>query len=125
MLVSKKIDTVDSIFYTQMEELAVERYFEIEDRIPEFFLELVSLNREKLVDYNVDTLLDLTSNVYTDPINAVAELSVTVKYYSDEQARWIYKAYSCYLDDCGKRLVEDSEQQHEFRDRVDHWLALW
>ena len=108
-----------------MEELAVERYFEIEDRIPEFFLELVSLNREKLVDYNVDTLLDLTSNVYTDPINAVAELSVTVKYYSDEQARWIYKAYSCYLDDCGKRLVEDSEQQHEFRDRVDHWLALW
>lgn len=123
MLVSKKIDTVDSIFYTQMEELAVERYFDIEDRIPEFFLDLVSLNREKLVDYSVDTLLDLTYNVYTAPINAVAELSVTVKYYSDEQARWIYRAYSCYLDDCGKRLLD--YEQDEFRTRVDNWLTLW
>ena len=108
-----------------MEEIAVERYFEIEDRIPEFFIELVSHNGEKLVDYNVDNLLDITSNVYTAPINAVAELSVTVKYYSDEDEQWVYKLYSCYLDDCGKRLVEYSEGQHEFRARVDHWLTLW
>lgn len=106
-----------------MEELAVERYFDIEYRIPEFFLELITLNREKLVNYTVDTLLDHTG-LYTKPINAVAELDITVKYYSDEEERWIYKLYSCYLDDCGKRLVDNSEE-HELRARVDNWLTLW
>jgi hypothetical protein len=108
-----------------IESLAVERYYDIEDRIPEFFLELTSLYREKLVNYTIDNLLDLTPEEYNDePVNAVAELTITVKYYSEELLQWRTKSYRCYLDDCGKR-VDEFTNNTEFEQRVDHWLSLF
>ena len=108
-----------------IESLAIERYYDIEDRIPEFFLELTSLSREKLINYTIDNLLDLSPEEYNDePVNAIAELTITVKYYSEELLHWRNKSYRCYLDDCGKRLIEFTEYR-EFEERVDRWLTLF
>lgn len=108
------------------EQRSIDRYYDIEDRIPEFFLELITLYREKFVSYRIDNLLDLSPEEYNDePVNAVAELTIAVKYYSEEILQWRTKSYRCYLDDCGKRLELTGPHHREFIDRVDRWLTLF
>ena len=100
--------------------LALNRYFEMEDDLDTFLLDLSSHLNETVINYSLEPTEEC-DQFAPHPLNAVAIVIVTVMYDSEDTGLTIYP-YHCYLDDSGKRMIEFGSDG-EVADRIDQWLS--